>query len=489
MTSSLSTRFHLAPLTLLAIGSAALAGCPDNTTPTADAAVVVRDDTGAPPNDTGSTPDPDTGGDTEQTIAEIVVGSDDFEILEAAILRASPVPIMGTPTPIADVLGGPGTFTVFAPNDAAFEASGLPLTTVMATPPDALRGILLYHGLLTEVPAEDVTAGAQTSIAGLPFFITTTGGVAINGGNEVQGGADVTTTDVEASNGVVHVIDRVLLPPTVEAIARYAGFTTLAGAVASQGLADDLSGAGPFTVFAPTNEAFAALPARPTGDALTNVLLYHVVGAAVRSTAIVATPAPLATLADAPYTVGTEAPSLSLLARLDGTTARINGAAVVTADIPATNGVVHVVGEVLLPMNIVDIAEAGGFTTLVTAVGAAAPLSGGGTVAGALSAPESRFTVFAPTNAAFTAAFPGGLPTDAPAVRDLLLYHVLASPTPGIVLAAGLPTTATPLPTLNGATLPFAPGTPPTVDGQGIVVTDIVGTNGVVHAVSGVLTP
>jgi uncharacterized surface protein with fasciclin (FAS1) repeats len=235
------------------------------------------------------------------------------------------------------------------------------------------------------VPAASVTAGAQTTIAQLPIFITTAGGVAINGGNTVTGGANVTATDVEASNGVVHVIDRVLLPPTVEAIARYAGFTTLAGAVASQGLVDDLSGAGPFTVFAPTNEAFAALPAIPTGDALTNVLLYHVVGSAVPSSAITATPAPVASLAAAPYEVGGAAPNLSLLARLDGTTARINGVAVVTADIPAINGVVHVVGEVLLPMNIVDIAEAGGFSTLVTAVGAAAPLSGGGTVAGALS--------------------------------------------------------------------------------------------------------
>jgi transforming growth factor-beta-induced protein len=485
MTSSpLSNRFRLIPLTVLALGSTALVGCPDNNT-TPDAATV-GGDTGPSGTDTGPSTE-DTGTTEEPTITGLVVASDDFDILEAAVLRASPVPIGGTPMAIADVLDSPGAFTVFAPNDAAFEASGLTLEVVNATPPDALRGILLYHGLLAEVPAASVTAGAQTTIAQLPIFITTAGGVAINGGNEVTGGADVIATDVEASNGVVHVIDRVLLPPTVEAIARYAGFTTLAGAVASQGLVDDLSGTGPFTVFAPTNEAFAALPALPTGDALTNVLLYHVVGAAVPSSAITATPAPVASLATAPYEVGGDAPNLSLLARLDGTTARINGVAVVTADIPAINGVVHVVGEVLLPMNIVDIAEAGGFSTLVTAVGAAAPLSGGGTVAGALSSADSRFTVFAPTNAAFTAAFPDGLPTDGAAVRGVLLYHVLASPTPGIVLSSGLPAAAADLPTLNGATLPFAPGSPPTVDGEDIIVTDIVGTNGVVHAVGGVL--
>jgi transforming growth factor-beta-induced protein len=479
-------RFLLTTTAALAL---VVSGCPDNSTPGTDAGMPPADDTGTPPgNDTGTPPGDDTGMMGPQTITEIVVGSDDFDILEAAVLRASPLPT-DPPTPLAEALGAPGTYTVFAPNDAAFEASGLTLEVVNMTPPDALRGILLYHGLLAEVPASAVTAGAQTTIAQLPIFITTEGGVRINGGNAVSGGANVIATDVEASNGIIHVIDRVLLPPTVEAIARYAGFTTLAGAVASQGLADDLSGAGPFTVFAPTNAAFADLPAIPTGDALTNVLLYHVVGSAVPSSAITATPAPVPSLAAAPYTVGDSAPRLSLLARLDGSTARINGTPVVTADIPATNGVVHVVGQVLLPMDIVNIAGAAGFTTLITAVGAAAELPGGVTVGAALSSADSRFTVFAPTNDAFAAAFPSGLPTDAALVRDVLLYHVLASPTPGIVLSSGLPSAATDLPTLNGATLPFAPATPPTVDGQPIIVTDIVGTNGVVHAVGGVLLP
>jgi transforming growth factor-beta-induced protein len=471
-------RFLLTTTAALAL---VVSGCPDDNTTGTDAAT-------PPGNDTGMMGGDDTGTMADPTIVDIVVGSDDFDILEAAVLRAAPIP-GATPTPIAEALGAPGTYTIFAPNDAAFEASGLTLEVVNATPPEALTGILLYHGLLAEVPASAVTAGAQSTIAGLPIFITTSGGVAINGGNAITGGANVTATDVEASNGVIHVIDRVLLPPTVEAIARYAGFTTLAGAVASQGLADDLSGDGPFTVFAPTNEAFAALPALPTGDALTGVLLYHVVGSAVPSSAITATPAPVATLATAPYEVGGSAPNLSLLARLDGSTARINGTPVVTADIPAINGVVHVVGEVLLPMNIVDIADAAGFTTLITAVGAAAALPSGGTVADALSSADSRFTVFAPTNDAFAAAFPSGLPSDTALVRDVLLYHVLASPTPGIVLSTGLPGAAADLPTLNGATLPFAPGMPPTVDGQSILVTDIVGTNGVVHAVGGVLLP
>jgi transforming growth factor-beta-induced protein len=479
-------RFLLTTTAALAL---VVSGCPDNDTGT-DAATPPMDDTGTPPgNDTGTPPGDDTGTPGLQTITQIVVGSDDFDILEAAVLRASPLPT-DPPTRIADALGAPGTYTVFAPNDAAFEASGLTLDVINATPPDALRGILLYHGLLARVPASAVTAGAQTTIAQLPIFITTEGGVRINGGNTVQGGANVIATDVEASNGVIHVIDRVLLPPTVEAIARYAGFTTLAGAVASQGLATTLSGAGPFTVFAPTNAAFAALPELPSGDALTSVLLYHVVGSVVPSSAITATPAPVPSLSPAPYTVGDSAPTLSLVARLDGTTARINGTPVVTADIPATNGVVHVVGEVLLPMNIVDIADAAGFTTLITAVGAAAPLPpGGGTVAGALSSADSRLTVFAPTNEAFAAAFPGGLPSDGAAVRDVLLYHVLGSPDPGIVLSTGLPGAATNLPTLNGTALPFAPGTPPTVDGQPILVTDIIGTNGVVHVVGGVLLP
>jgi transforming growth factor-beta-induced protein len=435
------------------------------------------------PRDTGP-----TISDTDEmpTITDLVVASDDFEILEAALLRASPIP-GATPTPIAEALGAPGAYTVFAPNDAAFESSGLSLEVVATIPPDTLRGILLYHGLLARVPRSGLAAGVQTSIAQLPLWITTDGDLAINGGNTVAGGADIVTTDIDASNGVVHVIDRVLVPPTVEAIARYAGLTTLSGALASQFLTDDLSGPGPFTLFAPTDDAFNALPSLPSGDDLTNALLLHVIGAAVPRSAITATPTGLRTLSPAPWRAAGATTTLSLVARLDGSTARIGGVALTTTELPATNGVVHIVGSVLTPANLLEMASAAGLTSLVSAIGAAPPVTGTTTIAGLLSSDSARLTVFGPTNEAF-AAVPT-LPVGT-ASRDLLLYHVLASPDPGVVLSAGLPSGPASFPTqLADASVPFAPGPPPTVDGQEIVIVDLVATNGVLHVVDGVLTP
>ncbi|MBN8616411.1 MAG: fasciclin domain-containing protein [Deltaproteobacteria bacterium] len=435
------------------------------------------------PRDTGSTIS-DTG--EMPTITDLVVESDDFEILEAALLRASPIP-GATPTPIADALDAPGAYTVFAPNDAAFESSGLSLSVVANMQPDALRGILLYHGLLARMPASALTDGVQSSIAQLPFWITTEGGVAINGGNTVSGGADVVATDIQASNGVVHVIDRVLLPPTVEAIPRYAGLTTLSGALASQFLTDDLSGPGPFTLFAPTNEAFDALPSLPSGDDLTNALLLHVIDGAVPRSSITSTPIGLSTLAPAPWRAVGSTTTLSLVARLEGGTARVGGVAITMEELPATNGVVHIVGSVLMPANLLEMASAAGLTSLVSAVRAAPAIMGTTTIEGLLSSDSARLTVFGPTNEAF-AAVPT-LPVGT-ASRDLLLYHVLASPDPGIVLSTDLPSGAASFPTqLADASVPFAPGPPATIDAQEILIVDLVATNGVLHVVDGVLTP
>jgi transforming growth factor-beta-induced protein len=334
------------------------------------------------------------------------------------------------------------------------------------------------------VRSSAIAAGPATTLANLSIILGTTGGVTINGGNAVTGGAGVVAADIEASNGVIHVIDRVLLPPTVAQLATYAGLTSLAGAVTSAGLVDALSGTGPFTVFAPTNAAFAELGSgAPTGDALRTVLLYHVVGASVASTGVPAMASSLAT--------NTYGDSLTLL--FDTTSGvRINGgaASVVIADVRGTNGIVHVVDHVITPMNVPQAAQAAGLTSLVATVGAAAPLADGTTVAAALSA-QAPYTVFAPTNAAFDAIASTTATLTPAQIRDVLLYHVLSTtafPTP--VLAADLPSSATDLATLNGATVRLDPTvTPPTVDGQPIVITDVVVTNGVVHVVGGVLLP
>lgn len=448
-------RFSVAIVALAMLGA-----CDGGSTPPADGG----------PRDGGPIPDPDGGPPEEMSIADIAAGNPDFSILVAAATRAN----------LVTVLDSPGNYTVFAPTNAAFAASGLTQEAVEALPVEALTGILTYHALMGRVPSSAVTAGPATTLSTFPIFLGTTGGVTINGGNSVTGGANVVTADIQASNGVIHVIDRVLLPPTVADMARYAGLTQLAGAVASAGLTDTLRGTGPFTVFAPTNAAFEALPAVPTGDALATVLTYHVVGAAVPSSAV---PASAPSLAQSEY-----GQNLTLLFDTsDGV--RINDRAdVVTADLRATNGIVHVIDTVLLPMNAVDAATAAGLTGLLTAVGAAADLPGDTSVADALQA-QQPYTIFAPTNAAFEPVLAMDLP--ATTVRDVLLFHVLNPATfTTPVLSTALPAGTTELATLNGATATLnTTVTPPTIEGARIVATDIVVTNGVIHLIDAVILP
>lgn len=427
--------------------------------------------TDAPASDTPSTSDTPA---TSNTIVDIAAGNPDFSLLVAAATRAGLVETLANPD---------GAFTVFAPTNAAFAASGITEEMIDSMPVASLTGILSYHALLGEVPSSAITAGPVTSVATFTLFLGTTGGVTINGGNTVTGGANVVTADIAADNGIIHVIDRVLLPPNIPMLATYGGLTSLVGAVVSAGLDDELSGAGPFTVFAPTNEAFTAAGTVDPAD-LPGILLYHVVSGAVTSTAVPAM-----------------APSISPNAYGDNLTllfdtssgVTINGGPSAVAglvDLRATNGVVHVIDGVILPMNVVDAATAAGLTGLLGAVGAAAPLSGGTTVAAALSA-DAPYTVFAPSNAAFTAAASVVAGLTAAQVRDVLLYHVLDTTTfTAPVLAADLPAADGDLATLNAAnSIPYVAGPPPTVDGASVEATDIVVTNGVVHLIGAVMVP
>ena len=179
--------------------------------------------------------------------------------------------------------------------------------------------------------------------------------VTINADGVFINDAMVTVADIEASNGVVHVIDAVLLPPAppsvVDIIVNSEDHNTLEAAVIAAGLADDLSGEGPFTVFAPTDAAFAALPAGtveallmdPTGQ-LAQILLYHVIGgAAVFST----------DLTDGQMATTLEGSDITVTINADGVF--INDAMVTVADIEASNGVVHVIDAVLLPPSLVSV--------------------------------------------------------------------------------------------------------------------------------------
>ena len=166
------------------------------------------------------------------------------------------------------------SLTVFAPTDAAFGTLatqlGFSSATAMvdALPANALANILTYHVLPSKKTAANLVAGGATQAtlysynsAPATLALSTTGGVSIT--DAVLTTAKVTTADVAASNGVIQVIAKVLVPPGVLNIVQMAqanpAFTTLVGAVVSANLASTLSGAGPFTVFAPTNDAFAAI--------------------------------------------------------------------------------------------------------------------------------------------------------------------------------------------------------------------------------------
>ena len=219
-----------------------------------------------------------------------------------------------------------------------------------------MTDILLYHVVAGAVSSEQVvTLDSAETVQGASIAIS------VDGGTVSIGEATVLIADIEASNGVIHVIDTVLIPqpetameettepePVAQAdivdIAVGDGrFATLVDALEAAGLVETLQGEGPFTVFAPTDEAFAKLPEGTVesllGDipALTDILLYHVVAGAVSSEQVV-------TLDSAETVQGA-----SLAISVDGGTVSIGEATVLIADIEASNGVIHVIDSVLVP--------------------------------------------------------------------------------------------------------------------------------------------
>lgn len=243
------------------------------------------------------------------------------------------------------VLSGEGPFTVLAPTDEAFEA--LPAGTVenLLKPENRplLRAILLYH----VVPAS-VTSGQIVKVTGA----TSVGGqridVDVRDGVVFVDEARVVQADVEASNGVIHAIDRVIMPSTVDLVgtAIDAGsFGTLAAALKAAGLVEALRGEGPFTVFAPTDEAFAALPRgtvesllRPENrETLGAILKYHVVAGRIYADDAVGAE------------VATTLQGADLRIRIKDGRLMVNDATVVSSDVEATNGVIHVIDRVILP--------------------------------------------------------------------------------------------------------------------------------------------
>ena len=245
---------------------------------------------------------------------------------------------------LVSALQADGPFTVFAPTDDAFAAAGIDLSTFDTDEENAtLSDILLYHVVSGSVAASDVTDGMSAEALNSDDLSFT-----VSNGSVMVNDATVTTADVMASNGIIHVIDKVLMPPAdladIPTVAQGTGIhTSLVAAVVQAELLTTLQGDGPFTVFAPTDDAFAAagidLAALDTVEgkaALTDILLYHVVSGAVPSSAVT----------DGMSAAAVNGDDLSFTV---GEGVMVNDANVVLADVPASNGVIHVIDKVLMP--------------------------------------------------------------------------------------------------------------------------------------------
>ena len=274
-------------------------------------------------------------------IVDTAIADGRFTTLVAALQAAE----------LVDALKAEGPFTVFAPTDDAFAAlpEGTLDSLLLPENKQALTDILLYHVVEGKVMAADVTGlKSATTLLGKDVAVK------VDMGNVYINDAKVIITDIETSNGVIHVVDAVILPPTEEAasstivdIAVADGrFTTLVAAVTAADLVETLSGEGPFTVFAPTDDAFAALP-EGTLDSLLlpenkqqliDILLYHVVSGKVMAADVVTLPSATTVLGkDVTITVK------------DGKAFLNDTVEVIITDIEASNGVIHVIDAVLLP--------------------------------------------------------------------------------------------------------------------------------------------
>ena len=271
------------------------------------------------------------------TIAELAADTDDLSSLVTALDNAG----------LVSVLEGNGPFTVFAPNNAAFDAAA---ATLAGLSDEEVKNVLLYHVLGgANLPTSAIAEG-QT-------YTTTAAEIGPDGeqismlierdGNSVtvNGDIDVVTADVTASNGTVHIVDEIILPPNVVMAAMdnpsiFSELVTALGAAADldngASIIDALNGDGPFTVFAPDNQAFAAAPTGLTDEQLRNVLLFHVVSGNIDS----------GELPDSAETL------LGQTINLDGTTisdTTSDNANITFTDVQTTNGIIHVIDKVLIP--------------------------------------------------------------------------------------------------------------------------------------------
>lgn len=425
----------------------------------------------------------------DSTIVDLAVGASNLNSLVAALQRAN----------LVTTLQGNGPFTVFAPDDAAFAAflAANNFATLEEVPVDLLTQVLLNHVVAGTNLSTNLSTGyvSSASTAGpqgrnLSLFIDTTDGVRINGVSTV------TTPDVTASNGVVHVVNAVIgLPNIVTHATANPALSSLVGALTAEGnttFTNLLSSTETdFTVFAPVNDAFTAF-ANPNNNDINDILSYHVIaGTAAFSDELM-------TMYTTTAATNADGDALSQYINVNEGIVTINGGAqVAVADVVATNGVVHAVDQVIdLPTVVTFAAADSTFAPLVTALTTATPatdfvdiLSGDG-----------PFTVFAPTADAFQNLLDSNMmwnqvsDIDETLLTNVLLHHVVS----GNIRSGDLTNGISPetlegdnitinLPGSNGAIADITDGAGS--DDIGIIVVDVQANNGVIHVINKVMIP
>jgi len=405
---------------------------------------------------------------------------------------------------LVSTLSGSGTFTVFAPTNAAFAnlLSAIGQTSLDDIPESVLKSVLQYHVVSSAaVLSTQLTNGDVTTAGGEKITVNITSGVKLNST------VNVVTADVRATNGVVHVVDAVLVPPTILPVVGTIvapayfnkNFSTLVAAVVQAGLLPTLlSPTNQLTLFAPTNAAFAAagitaLPPNTTaGNAtLTAILAYHVISGTTEIKA--------ADIATGPSIATTLGGKIYLSKGASGVF--INGTSkVTTADVQASNGIVHVIDRTLVPPSktIAEIvventnASTKQFTQLLAALSRTQG-QGDNDLLAAVSASTGELTVFAPTDAAFQALYTSlgvanvnEIPLNT--LIAVLKKHVVGARRFSTDLVSGTVPTLNGNITVNTTNLTVVGGSGTAANLQTTLL-NIHAKNGVIHVIDKVLLP
>jgi transforming growth factor-beta-induced protein len=411
------------------------------------------------------------------TIADIAAGNSDFSILFQALKK------VGLDD---DVASKSNDFTVFAPTNAAFAAllDELGISGLDDISNETLSSVLLYHVLSGTKMSSMLESGYYTTLSAGPIDGYGLSMILDMDNAMINSRATITAKDIKADNGVIHVIDKVILPMSVadHAIAN-ASFSSLVAGVSKAELVEALDDAeGTFTVFAPVNSAFDVFFSDLgvtlddlSKETLSSVILYHALGEQVPAAMVESGYA--STLSSA-----FERP-ISLKVDADGGVFLNSDSEVIVTDVIATNGIIHAIDKVIMPPSIVDVAmDNSSFSILVEAVVKAELVD-------ALSG-EDPLTVFAPTNDAFEALFTTlGISGIADLTKEqlapILLAHVVSGNVASDALSNG------DVPTLNDMKmLSINIDSGVTIDSDiNVVLANVQGKNGIIHVIDKVIVP